>query len=238
MEKWIQKLIEDLFEKAKTNSRETKPYGLAKYLSEHVQSARIEEKTFIRYHGGYITKTKRRRKPVKSTRDAFSVYLGYKDFDDFIKENESEKEAVKRKHEAQIKKLNNRFLYSLISGIALACGVIFFMVKYYEKNCMIWVGDHYEKIKCSGTNNEKRLDELVLENFYKIDACDTTTFFKGGKEVIWYDKSNNTLEYFTYPGIHPLNGKTLKPISDHIIDKYVSSCTFEKDEIQSTRNNL
>jgi len=29
------------------------------------------------------------------------------------------------------------------------------------------------------------------------------------------------LEYFTAPGIHPQNGKTLKPVTSYIIDKYL-----------------
>ncbi len=87
---------------------------------------------------------------------------------------------------------------------------------------MVWNEDHFERTKCSGTGNEELLVTFSLANFKKIINTDTiTSFFKNGKVQVWYDKSNKELEFFTAPGIHPVNGKTLKPVTSYIIEKYI-----------------
>lgn len=98
-----------------------------------------------------------------------------------------------------------------------------------NKECMVWVNDHYEAAevdKMAFVEGIKPVNQEVLDNFKKITVCDTTTFFKNGNKeypVIWYGKSPNKKEcdYFNQPGIHPVTGKTLKPISTYIINKYI-----------------
>jgi hypothetical protein len=88
------------------------------------------------------------------------------------------------------------------------------------KNCMIWMEDHYEKIDCNNpeiNGYSVKLDEELLEHFRKVSYSDTLTFFNlYGKPLIWYSKSNGVYELFTYHGLHPVTGKTLKPITETI----------------------
>ncbi len=100
-----------------------------------------------------------------------------------------------------------------------------------EEACMQWNGDHYEPVTCERgiksfvNTGIIHLDEETLALQKRIKACDTTTFFlPNGKPAVWYCKMpDGTVEYFTYPGLHPVTGVTLKHITQHIIDKYVLS---------------
>lgn len=98
-----------------------------------------------------------------------------------------------------------------------------------NKNCMMWVGNHYEAVeydKVKDTAEVYTFNQSLLDNFKKITVCDTTTFFKKGDSnnpSVWYGKSPDKkgYEYFNQPGLHPETGKTLKPISKYIIRKYI-----------------
>ncbi|MFV5699802.1 hypothetical protein ACM55H_15670 [Flavobacterium sp. ZT3R17] len=97
-----------------------------------------------------------------------------------------------------------------------------------EKECMMWDGNHYEAIDCK---NEKlgigNISSVVVLNenllsFKKIEVNTNTVFFKKGKPIVWYGKSfDGSYEYFNQPGLHPETEKTLKPISQYIIKKYI-----------------
>ena len=94
-----------------------------------------------------------------------------------------------------------------------------------NNDCMVWVDDHYEKTICSGARLEKRLDKETLNDFKELKfLCKDSTFFSNGEPVVWYDKSNTIMTYFTAPGIHPTNGKTLKSITQDMIDAHVPEC--------------
>ncbi|WP_435682498.1 hypothetical protein [Nonlabens sp.] len=53
-------------------------------------------------------------------------------------------------------------------------------------------------------------------------TCDTV-FFKSDNSVrFWYGKNKKKeIEYFTDLGLHPETGKTLKPITGYMIEKYI-----------------
>ncbi|HRB72044.1 MAG TPA: hypothetical protein PK776_09390 [Flavobacterium sp.] len=88
------------------------------------------------------------------------------------------------------------------------------------KNCMVWMEDHYEKMDCNDPeiNGEiQPLDEQLLEHFRKVAYSDTLTCFDlYGNPLIWYSKTNGYYELFTHHGLHPVTGKTLKPITETI----------------------
>ena len=98
-----------------------------------------------------------------------------------------------------------------------------------DKNCMVWVNNHYEAAEydqVKDTAEVCRFNQEVLDNFKKITVCDTTTFFKNGdtdNPLVWYGKSpdKKEYEYFNQPGLHPETRKTLKPISKYIIRKHI-----------------
>ena len=113
----------------------------------------------------------------------------------------------------------------------LIAAVIYFA--FFKKDCMQWSEDHYEVVDCTeniegNPNPIIQLDEKLLD-FRKVVVCDTTTCFtKGGQPLIWYSKSNNKVDFFNMLGIHPLNGKSLRPITNHIFERYKGDCKTKK----------
>ncbi|WP_074406097.1 hypothetical protein [Aquimarina megaterium] len=107
---------------------------------------------------------------------------------------------------------------SFISSFAV---ILYFVIDWQQKGCMTWSEDHYELVECGKTSSlDIALNKDLLENFRKIELDTTMTFFKDGKALFWYDKTVG-IEFFTMPGTHPTNGKTLKPVSQTIVRKYI-----------------
>ena len=98
-----------------------------------------------------------------------------------------------------------------------------------EKQCMVWRGNRYERLDCQdeklGVVPEivKPFDEKEFE-LRKIEVCDTTTFFKNGKAVVWYGKKDGEVTYFNQDGVNPENGDELKEITEYMKNKYVREC--------------
>ena len=218
-EELIQELMELVFEKAQKESKKKPIHGLAKYLSDRFEESfqfNIDVNTFTRYYKGYISKEKEKQSPTDDVLNALCQYLDHKDFKDF--EIKSECEIVKRKLRKEITRLEEKYKkmvsMSLVVGVFLLGTLSFFISKYYKKNCMIWVEDHYEKIRCSGLENEKKLNEVEFQKMRKIipEICE---------HDLWYDKTDNKVTFFTYYGKHPTNDKTLKRVTEHICEIYI-----------------
>lgn len=128
------------------------------------------------------------------------------------------------------KKTRKRILFGII-GFAMLCLIVYVFNQFInpEEQCMTWKNDHYEKIDCQsnvlGATHVivKPYNEVEFE-LRKISACDTTTFFKNGKAIIWYSKKDGKVEFFNKDGINPENGAELKRVTQHMIDKYVTPC--------------
>ncbi|RZJ51999.1 MAG: hypothetical protein EOO44_13170 [Flavobacterium sp.] len=128
---------------------------------------------------------------------------------------------------------NKKARLGIISTIILGLigAVIYF---YMKKDCMQWTGDHYEKVDCVqemnsfvGFNTIKPFDEVQFK-LKKINVCDTTTCFKNEQAIIWYGKISNQVDFFNMNGLNPLNGKPLRPITDHMFHKYKGDCKTKK----------
>lgn len=126
---------------------------------------------------------------------------------------------------------------NLVLFIVVIISIVFiFKTNFFnEEGCMVWKEDHWEAISCDTEVKSfadmpiVHLDKETLERQRKIIATDTTTYFKNGKPVVWYYKRpDDTIEYFSYPGLHPVRDITLKPISQHIIYKYVIKNNSDK----------
>ncbi|WP_040281046.1 hypothetical protein [Psychroserpens damuponensis] len=123
----------------------------------------------------------------------------------------------------------NKFLLLFISTITLV--IIIFTIGIIigeQTRWMVWQEDHYvevdfdtEKYK---VNQLKLYKEDRINLFKKVSTdCSETKFFNNDGSVnIWYGKNKNKeLEYFTDLGLHPETGKTLKPITQYMINKYI-----------------
>lgn len=92
-----------------------------------------------------------------------------------------------------------------------------------KKECMYWKEDHYEPAFCDEIITGTALialDDAQLQSLKKITLPDTLTV-QNALGKVWYDKSDNHLEFFTGFGLHPVNGKTLKPITKHMIERHI-----------------
>jgi len=127
-----------------------------------------------------------------------------------------------------LSKLKMIYMFVFFSIFCLLC--LFVWNFKDEDDCMVWNKDHYEVVSCDVVSNKMSLlspivtkkEENIISNFKKIKVCDTTSFFKLGKPCVWYGKSfEGNYECFNIPGLHPETGKTLKPITQYIVDKYL-----------------
>lgn len=91
-----------------------------------------------------------------------------------------------------------------------------------KKECMYWNEDHYEEVFCDELIEGKTIIALnnEIKLIRKITSPDTLTI-ENALGKVWYDKSNKKVVFFTHYGIHPENGKTLKPITRYMINKYI-----------------
>jgi hypothetical protein len=91
-----------------------------------------------------------------------------------------------------------------------------------EKDYMYWNDERYVATDSSDLGPQIEIvpmKEYDFKYFKKIMRPDTLTVDNAlGK--VWYDKSNNEVEFFTSFGINPENGKTLKDVTEHILNTH------------------
>ena len=86
-----------------------------------------------------------------------------------------------------------------------------------KMQCMFWTGKEYIPTHCSETANGLiALDMKLVDNFKKITTPDTITSIKN----VWYSKHQNVVEFFTADGVNPENGKELRALTTHMLQKY------------------
>lgn len=102
-------------------------------------------------------------------------------------------------------------------------GVVYFA--FFKKHCMQWMGDHYEKIERSDDGYCDTYYDARYFDLKKIEICDTTEFFDdSGRAKVWYIKIGNSVECYNQHAPYPENTQRfLKPITQHIINKYLSN---------------
>jgi hypothetical protein len=134
---------------------------------------------------------------------------------------------VKGKHNDAYK--INYLQWVLVALALCIIGLTFKESLFKEEECMLWKNDHYELVPCTTQTNSFisnaviPADKETVAYQKKINPCDTTTFFlPDGKPCVWYCKMRDgSIEYFSYHGLHPVTGVTLKKITPYMINKYV-----------------
>jgi hypothetical protein len=173
-------------------------------------------------------------------------YLGYKNYEEFVLMNKGEEQkkiddggvllisatdgtAQKKVSETVIGskknfKLTKGIVFAGISIIAITVSVYFLIDR---PKWMVWNGNRYEMQSFDAELEKNGVLSLYDENSYeyliKITPTCETEFFNGDGSVrIWYGKnSKKEYEFFTSLGKHPETGKTLKPITEYMIRKYI-----------------
>lgn len=126
----------------------------------------------------------------------------------------------------RVKSILNRYKKAL-TKVALLCSVGIGVVTLLpKKECMQWNTNHYEVVDCS-TESSGFFDPRIPINkerlgLKKMDPKTIKAYFENGHPIVWYAKIDGKIELFNQPGLHPTTGKTLKPITRYIINKYLS----------------
>lgn len=132
------------------------------------------------------------------------------------------------------KRKKTRNLLVLLAAIIglLSAGYTAIDILVPKKECMQWQNNHYQEIACSSQSNKANSEAPIIPydqlnaNLKQIKVNEGTTFFKGGKAVVYYCKKNRKeVEFFNQPGFHPLTNKPLHPITKYMINKYVKKKT-------------
>lgn len=94
-------------------------------------------------------------------------------------------------------------------------------LKKNEKECMYWNGEKYIPVFCDENKAGFHIEQLDPDKLklMKITQPDTLNA-KNALGKVWYDKTNNKVEFFTHYGKNPENGKTLKDLTEVILEKY------------------
>ncbi len=232
-----EKIYEDIvvaaFKKAKREYVNNKKYKLSEYISEQIEElsrVRITSKTFASYYEKYIEKREVKTIPKHENIERLCLFLGYPSYNDYVTKNYNGEIVLpipkdSAKNSGKEKTITTVLWIVAIIVIGLA-SYNKLVVNNAPNDCMIWVTDHYEPVDCSGERGEIKLDKETLEEMTQLmGLCKSSTFFLPNDDpVVWYDKYHNKLTFFSKEGIHPTNGRTLKPITQHIINNHVPEC--------------
>lgn len=210
-------LLKEVFKKAEKETEKVSANGRAEFIADSILTEfkyQISAKSLIRYFKGESN-------PSMQTKNFLAQFLGFENYDSYIVHySSSNDELAGDKHQPKFK-VPKKSIFATLLLVPIIGISAFLGYSSGEKKCMVWEEVRYIETSCTGSDLEQNFIPYVFENFKKIEVTDTTTFFKNGEVQIWYDKSNNQLEFFTAPGIHPENGKTLKPITNYMIGKYI-----------------
>ena len=204
---------------------------LSDYIEEHLQF-QFGERRLRDYYNEVLADS---IVEIKQTAvlNGLSSFLGYNDYQDFVvrltKDKkvplplESEKEVAET---LRIKTFIKSHKVSLAIAMISALVILFLMAS-KEQRWMKWDGNNYievsfdaEKLKSGALKiyKEDRVTSFVLIE----PKCETQFFNDDGSVRVWYSKNKNgNLDFFSDYGLHPITGKTLKPITKYIIDKYI-----------------
>lgn len=116
-------------------------------------------------------------------------------------------------------KIPRSIFFVLIAVSIIAVGYIAKDICFPAKGCMQWQKDRYVEVDCQNETQgflmaiEKKPLQKELLGFRKIEVTSATKLFEYDKPLVWYCKQNNKVEFFNQPGVHPVTGKALKPIT-------------------------
>lgn len=221
----IKEIVEKVFQKAKMECPKHSRYALSNHIAE---TTSISAKTIERLYDKYLEKKGSVGDQNEYTINDLCKYLGFESYAAYVKQNTKGKISLEDNNPEKKKNWKVIAVVSLVVVVGLILGL---SDKNMEPKCMVWKTDHFEKIDCSLSYKETvvPLDEGRLKNFKKVEVDLTTDFFDETthKPLIWYSKFGKKIEYFSAPGLHPVNGKTLKAITEHIVKEYVPVHTYD-----------
>lgn len=227
-------LILRAFEKARDNLKNKgikKPSSveIAEEISDYIdknESFKLGERSFRDYHNA-AQKIKNLDYDINIKQlnviTGLCNYLEFEDYKAFVaslnissndKKNSSTFNFIKKNKVTMITSFALITLFIIINSVT-------------KQRWMIWQENHYIEVKFDtktyNLNQLKLYKEDKIEDFKKVRLdCGYDFFNNDGTVRIWYGKNKNKdLEYFTALGLHPETGKTLNPITEYMITKYI-----------------
>lgn len=239
-DKRIENLVQEVFKKAKLETVSKTRFALARHIAEKTN---LSSKTLERAYDRYVKKTNPNYKLQEDTIDLLCNYLGFENFTDYAKQAiiPPGTSGTREPNPSAIK--SAKPFWKVLAGI-LAIAVILFVWSVKrgntpgQENCMTWADSLYIPISCDtgplsnyGTPIVP-LDPVKLKSFKKVKVTMATRFFseQTNQPLIWYFKDRNgEMEYYTAPGLHPVNGRTLKAITEHMINEHVQLHIYREE---------
>ncbi|GAB5565185.1 MAG: hypothetical protein Wins2KO_22480 [Winogradskyella sp.] len=213
------------FEKAKEEIQTDKNSPRAQLLSNFILENSKEpygEKSLRDKYNSLINKPDSTIRLKKHVEEALSHYLGYKDYRTFLESNN----IGEIDDRSRVKILWGKNKITIVVSLIIITTVLIYS-SLTRQRWMIWQVDHYEEVRFDldeyDVGQLKLYKKERIEKFRKIEPdCSYKFFNAGGSVKVWYGKNNGKeLEFFTDLGLHPETGKTLKPITQYMIDKYL-----------------
>lgn len=239
------KLIIDAFEKTKVleekkGIKKPSKSHIANTISDYFENeihVVLGSRSLINYYNEAIALTHENEDIKIAQGDVINglcKYLGYEDYQHF---NEDTKKIEITPNNIlvtqKIKPITKNVLKSnkmAILGVFILLIISSTFTSYILKDTtrwMVWDNDHYKEVEFDiekyNINQLKIYNEERIQRFKKVTvSCSTRFFSKAKNPIIWYGKNEHKKqEYFSSLGLHPETGKTLKPITKYIINKYV-----------------
>lgn len=228
----FEKSINSLEEKQAVAPSKSKAAELLSDYIEEQMGFQIGERRLRDYYNAALKEEEIEIKQ-QAVRDGLAKYLGSENFEGWlIKENEIQKQQeLGYSEEIQSKPdfIRDFLIRNKTTALIGIAGLIVYLTinSFNTEKWMVWDGNQFVETSFDGRQVEigkiKLLDENRLENFKRIvPNCDTQFFNPQGNAQVWYGKNpKGELEFFTELGRHPQTGKTLKPITRYMINKYV-----------------
>ena len=246
----FEKVFEQAKKECGSSSKNGMSVHLEKVISDDYNYP-ITSKSFSRHFDDFVKENNLKKEISPDLLNILAHYIGYESFGEFnqknqltksnekkvdkiasvepiINDNISEEESIinlsskKNNFFEKIKLQQNKLIAG--SGIAsIIVGSGLFLNSFNNtSSCMIWKENHYEEIECEETSpqiNAIPYNETVFQ-LKKITRIDTLNL-DNSIDKVWYLKKNGEVEFYTNYGLHPENGKTLKPVTKYILTKYV-----------------
>lgn len=222
-------LLYCVFEKIKKEKGATSINNAAELLEDlllenynHKKSAR----TLVRYYNKYVLNKDESCGAITfEFNNCLAKILGFTDFRTFIEEQQ-EYSSINPVSKFDTLNYRSKINPILISGCLLLCIVLVYFLNYKTTNSkkwMFWNGTNYEVFTIEMKADSLKSLQLIpyadsaIKYHKKITLkCETPI-----KNVWYYKLNSKKLEFFNFSGLHPVNGKTLKALTQNMKKKYV-----------------
>lgn len=254
----VEKIIQEAFKKAERECASKAKNALAKHISEEIEKSFgfiINERTLVRAYDKYVlSKEDDESPPSRETVNAFCVYLGYKNYKDYVDDNNKaaiDKHKVIEEIENEflpVKKRRSKWFLSVALLVIISIlGLLLFKVSgignnvdTIAKQCLYWEVDRYRPIECDKVlpqaiaKTKVPFNEVLYTNFRKVSNAELANY----STVLWQGASpTGEMDYFATNGVHPLTQKKLVRVEPETIKNISEKERTEIVERAPPKNN-